>query len=226
MVLVPIYLGVTLFLFARLCLDVVSTAMLSGRALSIGPASDLLPDLDHACADVQVKVSSEIRTPLTWGAMKPRVLLPRGATDWDTQDLSMVLQHELTHIERADWMGHLLARCVHALYWPVPGIRQLMRQLSLSMEQACDDRVLATGVSAPRYAAMQLGNRPEIPELIWGSANQKKESAAAIAPLEALQFDESVMAALHPGPRHPLRPPEAEKPPKYKGQEKPTIPPP
>ena len=284
-VLVPIYLSVALFLFARLCIDIVGTALLSGRAISAGSALELLPDLDHTRGDVQVRFCGEIRTPLTWGWTKPQILLPQEATDWDAQDLLMILQHELAHIERADWMGHLLARCIHALYWPVPGIRHLMRQLSLSMEQACDDRVLATGVPAPSYAAMllrqasgnrvpatvslghgselgirirylvveivdhsvlatgitatlvtcvvlsvplatmQLGSRPELPELIWGSASPKKENVAP-DPLATLQFDESALSALHPGPKHPARTPEAEKPPKYQGQEKPTIPPP
>jgi TonB family protein len=86
----------------------------------------------------------------------------------------MILQHELTHIERADWAGYLLAPCVHALYWPVPRIPHLMRQLSLSIEPASDDRVLATGVPAPRCAAMLLrqarGNRvPATVSLGYGS---------------------------------------------------------
>lgn len=284
--LVPVYLGVALLLLARLCVDISRMALLSGRAISSGSASALLPGLDHPRGNVQVKFSKEIRTPLTWGWLKPRVLLPQQATDWDTDDLSMVLQHELTHIERADWMGHLLARSVHALYWPVPGISHLMRQLSLSMEQACDDRVLATGVAAPSYAAMllrqasgnrvpatvslghgselgirirylvveivdhsvlargtgstliacvvlsvplaamQLGERPELPEFTWGSVNLNSENVVPVSSLDTLQFDESVLSALHPGPEHPVRPPAAERPPKYKGQEKPSIPPP
>jgi hypothetical protein len=49
-----------------------------------------------------------------------------------------------------------------------------MRQLSLSIEQASDDRVLATGVPAPRCEAMLLrqarGNRvPATVSLGYGS---------------------------------------------------------
>lgn len=283
---VPIYLAVCLFLIVRLCVDVAGTALMSDRAKSAGTAWDLLPDLDHGLGDVRVKISTEIRTPLTWGWIRPCVILPRGATAWNAQDLSMILQHELTHIERADWVVHLLGRCVYALYWPIPGIRQLMRQLSLSMEQACDDRVLATGVPASRYAAMllrqargnrvpatvslghgcelgirirylvveivdhsvlatsttatllasvalcvplatmQLASRPELPELTWGGANPQKQSVAPLAAPNTLQFDPSAIAALQPGPEHPLRLPEVERPPEYKRQEKPTIPPP
>lgn len=284
--LVAIYLCIALFLFARLCIDIVRILLLSGRAIPAGSAFGLLPSLDHPLGNIQVKFSSEIRTPLAWGWLKPKVLLPQEATTWVAEDLSMALQHELTHIERADWLGHVIARCVHALYWPVPGIGYLMRQLSLSMEQACDDRVLASGVSAPSYAAMllrqaignrvpatvclghsselgvrirylvveivdhsvlatsktvtfvacvaftvplatvQLGNRPILPDSPWGRAKPKMESPAPVSSMETLQFDDSVLAALHPGPKHPARPPVVEKPPKFKGQEKPSIPPP
>jgi hypothetical protein len=60
---VPIYLAVTLLLLVRLCVDLVGTALIRSRAIPAGVASDLLPDLDHAQGDVQVKTSSEIRTP-------------------------------------------------------------------------------------------------------------------------------------------------------------------
>lgn len=289
-VLLAIYLVVALLLLAKLCVDLISTALLSGRAIPAGTASQLLPSLLHPRGDVRVKTSREIRTPFTWGWLKPSVLLPQEASDWAAEDLSMVLQHELTHIQRADWLAHLLARCVHALYWPLPGTRILMRQLSLSMEQACDDRVLATGVPAPSYAAMllrqatgvkvpatvslgqsselgirirnlvveivdhsvlgtgtvatftatfftcvvitmplatmQLGSRPELPELVWGSAKPKPKSIEPTVPTESMQIDESALAALRPGPEHPVRPSTVEKPPKFKGQEKPSIPPP
>jgi hypothetical protein len=73
---VPIYFAVTLLLLVRLCVDLVDIALISSLAIPAGAASDLLPDIDHAQGDAQVKTSSEIRTPLTWDWMSPRVLLP------------------------------------------------------------------------------------------------------------------------------------------------------
>ncbi|MFK8050388.1 MAG: M56 family metallopeptidase [Halioglobus sp.] len=284
--LVTIYLGIALLLFARLCIDLVKMALLSGRAVHEASARQLLPSLDHPLGDILVKYSSEIRTPLTWGWMKPRVLLPENARAWDAEDLSMVFHHELTHIERADWLGHIVARSVQAMYWPIPGIGQLLRQLSLSMEQACDDRVLATGISAPSYAAMllrqavgsrvpatvslghsselgtrvrylvveivdhsvlatstavtflacivltvplatmQLGKRPILPDSPWGRAKPVTDNLGPTLPPKTTQFDSSVLAALHPRPEHPARPPFVERPPQFKGQDKPSIPPP
>lgn len=151
--LVLAYLMVALFLLARLCRDVLEVWRLSRGARVVGRHP--LPR-GLCCKSIRIAISDEIRTPVTCGWLRPQVLLPEAALAWSRDDLSMVLLHERAHIDRADWPVHLLARCVHVLYWPVPGLRQLLRQLSLSAEQACDDRVLASGASPSEYAAMLL----------------------------------------------------------------------
>ncbi|MEM1145924.1 MAG: M56 family metallopeptidase, partial [Pseudomonadota bacterium] len=138
--LISVYVSVAVILLLRLCIDVLGIAKLSGRARNVDTAAQLSPDLDHPRGSTPVKYSDEIRAPLTWGWLRPQVLMPESASNWNAEDLAMVLQHELAHVQRMDWAGHLLARCVHAIYWPVPGIRVLLRQLSLAAEQACDDR--------------------------------------------------------------------------------------
>lgn len=284
-VLMWVHLGVAGVLMLRLCLDVLRIALLSGRARDIATANQLLPGFDHPRGDTPVKYSEEIRSPLTWGWLRPQVLVPHDALGWKTDDLFMVLQHELAHVQRRDWAGHVLARCVHALYWPVPGIRVLLRQLSLSAEQACDDRVLATGVTAPQYAALllrhaqgirvpasvalghsselgvrirnlvveivdhsavatgtaatfvtcllltlpiataQLGQRPELPVVDWGSGTPGDMSRVATYPRHTVPVDAAVLAALESGPARPRLPPAPEKPPKFQALEKPTVPP-
>lgn len=75
----------------------------------------------------------------------------------------MVLLHELGHIQRGDWLAQLLGQIVAVLYWPIPGLRHTLSQLSLEAEQACDNQVLAADAVAPDYAALLLaqarGNR-------------------------------------------------------------------
>ncbi len=178
---------------------------------------------------------------------------------------------------------------MHALYWPVPGIRHLLRQLSLSAEQACDDLVLASGAPAHSYAAMllrlargtsvpatvslghdselgirirymvveivdhgvgargaiatfvacavlttplaavQLASRPELPVqplLPWGSVDLPGQKALPGDTAATMQFDESVLTLLEPGPQRPPRPPDVAQPPQVQWQEKPSIPPP
>lgn len=281
-----IYLIVVVISLGRLCLDVLRILLLSKRARTETTAKQLLPGLDHPRGDTPVKYSAEIRSPLTLGFLHPQVLLPNGASEWKADDLAMVLQHELAHVQRMDWAGHLLARCVHALYWPVPGIRVLQRQLSLSAEQACDDRVLATGVTASRYAAMllrqaqgfrvpatvalghstelgtrirgmvaeivdhspfaagsvatfftsflltlvvataQLGQRPELPVMKWGSGEPDDSLETQTYPPPTLKVSPSVLAALESDTTRPEPPPAPARPPKFDSLEKPSVPPP
>ncbi len=161
--LVAAYVAVAVWMLCRLAVDVSRVARVDRRARDADWLVSKLPMPGVPRRRVRVKMSDDIRAPLTWGWWKPSVLLPADAGRWCRDELAMVMEHELSHIERADWARHLFSRCVFAVYWPVPGMRALMRQLSLSAEQACDDRVLAAGVAAADYAAMLLniarGNR-------------------------------------------------------------------
>ncbi|NQX89731.1 MAG: hypothetical protein HRT77_13825 [Halioglobus sp.] len=119
-------------LIACLCFDVLRVARLSGRLRPGDTAARLLPGLDHPRGATPVKYSDEIRSPLTWGSLRSQILVPGDARAWHVEELLMALQHELAHVQRMDWAGHLLARCVHAVHWPLPAMRLLLRQSSLS----------------------------------------------------------------------------------------------
>ncbi len=155
-VVVTVYCAICALLLARLARDVIATACISASAKPLGVMQDFAPKHSGASAHIRVLTSEQAETPFTWGWLRPCVILPQEAVHWSPEDTAMAMQHERMHIERGDWVMHLLARGVRALYWPVPGIGRLVDQLSLSAEQACDDRVLSGGVAAPTYAAMLL----------------------------------------------------------------------
>ena len=90
--------------------------------------------------------------PMTWGWLRPTVLLPAGVEGWPPDRLRVVLLHELAHIRRGDWPCQMLAHVVCALYWFHPGAWLLARQLRSESERACDDLVLAAGVPPDAYA--------------------------------------------------------------------------
>jgi beta-lactamase regulating signal transducer with metallopeptidase domain len=109
-------------------------------------------------ADLRLKRVLELRTlascrvPMTWGALRPVVLLPAEAADWPETRLALVLRHELGHVARRDWLARLLTQTTTALYWPNPLVWLAARAARLAQEQACDDLVLAAGVPAQDYA--------------------------------------------------------------------------
>ena len=55
--------------------------------------------------------------PMTWGALRPVVLLPEDARSWPAARRREVLTHELAHVSRGDWVARLIAALACAVYW-------------------------------------------------------------------------------------------------------------
>jgi TonB family protein len=89
---------------------------------------------------------------VTLGALRPSILLPRGAGAWSADRSTVVVAHELAHIRRGDWLVLLLAAFVRAVYWFNPLVWIACRRLDRESELACDDAVLAGGVKPAEYA--------------------------------------------------------------------------
>jgi beta-lactamase regulating signal transducer with metallopeptidase domain len=92
----------------------------------------------------------------TWGLVRPTILLPEGAETWTEDRVHAVLHHELAHILRGDWVVALAASVLRAVYWFNPLLWIACRRLRHEAERACDDLVLASGISAPDYATHLL----------------------------------------------------------------------
>ncbi|MFP4106955.1 MAG: M56 family metallopeptidase [Phycisphaerae bacterium] len=101
---------------------------------------------------VQLVGLSHAVVPVTWGFLKPRILLPTEAQRWNSDERQMVLLHELAHIRRFDWPVLMLGRVACAMYWFNPLVWIAFRKLRAEAEAACDDWVLLTGSRASRYA--------------------------------------------------------------------------
>lgn len=93
--------------------------------------------------NVDVYTSECINTPLVYGLIKPRVILPLFFVQTCSQDvLEQVMTHEFVHIKRFDYMIKPLALLLMVLHWfnPILWISYLTMQKD--MEQSCDEVVV------------------------------------------------------------------------------------
>jgi TonB family protein len=105
---------------------------------------------------VRVLESSGAAVPMTWGTLRPVVMLPETARDWPAARLHAVLLHELIHVRRNDLLAQVAAQAACCVYWFHPMVWMAVRQLRKERETACDDAVLSRGVLAPDYAGHLL----------------------------------------------------------------------
>ncbi len=115
--------------------------------------------LREACAALRLRrrvlllQASGSIMPLTWGWVRPVVLLPSEAGQWPEERRRIVLLHELAHIKRWDCLTQLVARTVRAFYWFNPLVWLAERRMCVERERACDDLVLSGGCRASDYAS-------------------------------------------------------------------------
>ena len=102
---------------------------------------------------VTIRHSQYISAPMTWGFLRPVILLPSEALHWPDALLKSTLQHELAHIQRYDWLTQQIARCICALCWINPLSWRALHKLRAYAEAACDDIALNSGLKKTRYAS-------------------------------------------------------------------------
>ena len=110
---------------------------------------------------VQVRFSDRISAPLTYGAVYPVVLLPKGMDLADTAGLAYVLEHEYTHIRRFDALRKWLLAAALCLHWFNPCVWLMYILAGRDMELSCDEAVLRAGADRSGYALTLLALEEE-----------------------------------------------------------------
>lgn len=112
----------------------------------VSPASDAHDELQRRLGTrAEIRNVDGLRQPVTFGALRPVVLLPASLRDHPDAIQQAVVCHELFHVQRRDWLWVLGEEAVRAALWFNPAVWWLIGRVQLAREELVDElTVLAT----------------------------------------------------------------------------------
>ena len=88
---------------------------------------------------VNVRQTDRISSPLTYGILRPVILLPK-TTDWQNEDmLRCILTHELVHIRHFDTLVKLVFAAAVCIHWFNPLVWVMYVFVNRDIELVCDE---------------------------------------------------------------------------------------
>lgn len=170
-----------------------------------------------ALRGVPIRRCDRIRSPLTYGLIRPVVLLPKGLDCDDTQELGYVLLHEGAHIRHRDAWWKLLLAAALCVHWFNPLVWCMYVCANRDLERCCDESVVrACGLEARSEYALTLLKWEErrsgllplcspfsnkiMKERVIFIMKLKKQTAAALALAAVLVLGTTVAFATSPAP--------------------------
>lgn len=93
--------------------------------------------------EADILVSQEVSGPVTFGFLRPAILLPAPFEHLPAGTREAILSHETAHVRRRDWLFTLAEELIRAGLWFHPAIWWLLGEIQLAREQAVDREALA-----------------------------------------------------------------------------------
>ena len=101
-----------------------------------------LPEEMQLHRKVEIRICEEISSPLTYGLVKPVILLPKTYALSNSEQLKYVLTHELTHIKRFDFLRKITMIIAVCVQWVNPFVWVMFVLFNRDIELVCDDAVI------------------------------------------------------------------------------------
>jgi TonB family protein len=111
-----------------------------------GEPADGFDDLRQAVGvgDVPILWSPDAAHPVTFGVLRPIVLLPSTVRTADRAAQRAVVAHELHHVKRRDWLATVAEEIVRAVFWFHPAMWWLISRTQLAREAVVDELAILT----------------------------------------------------------------------------------
>lgn len=92
---------------------------------------------------IQILVHDRIQSPLVFGILRQRIVIPKELLDLGKAQMQHILLHEMVHIRRHDNLWKLLAAAALCIHWFNPAVWLMVLLFVRDMELSCDERVLS-----------------------------------------------------------------------------------
>ncbi len=155
---VLVWLTGVLFLSIRLLFG-----WLRAHAIAKRNATDAAPEWQRAASRlahalklrraVQLLESAAVEVPTVIGWLRPVVLLPAATlTGLSTEQMEMILAHELAHVRRNDFFVNLMQAVVETLLFYHPAVWWISHRIRVEREHCCDDVAVSVSGKPLVYA--------------------------------------------------------------------------
>jgi TonB family protein len=101
--------------------------------------------------EADLRISDAISSPVTFGFLRPAILLPANFAALEAPVRDAILCHEILHVRRRDWLFTLAEELVRGIFWFHPAIWWLLGEIGLAREQVVDRGVVELTRSRDQY---------------------------------------------------------------------------
>jgi TonB family protein len=126
--------------------------------------------LEKLGLEVPFLVSNRLTAPLTYGWLRPTVLLPGSFCSLSADQQEGVACHELLHVRRRDWPMTVLEELLRAIVWFHPAMWLILPRIALSREQVVD-----------AHTVRLTGKRRQYLDALWRVVCTSQNPVAAMA---------------------------------------------
>jgi bla regulator protein blaR1 len=126
---------------------------------------------------VQLLSSIHIDMPMTYGILKPVILVPSALLlHLNPAQLEAIITHELAHIKRHDYLINILQSVLEVIFFFHPVFWWINKEIKEQRENACDEMAVQMGIS-PKDLAHGLANvlnqaQQHVPDMAMAAAKR------------------------------------------------------
>lgn len=136
---------------------------------------------------IRLYESKTFCTPVTYGVLRPKIVLPENLSSVSRVDIRNMTAHELVHIQRYDVAKRFFMATALCIHWFNPLIWVMYHRYGADQEMACDEKVLKdmTGEGARNYVYTMI-KMASGRKMLWstsgfvGKSAEKKRILAAM----------------------------------------------